>query len=199
MDSVRTRSWSGDSKNYCVWYFDKGFWHEMYHGKICSVASATRAEGTLCCSCWWLDSNCYQWTRFPQEAHNQRWIMGLRLWSRNKGTVIPMELPGSPRLKKAWQICSKTKTMLTVFFDWEGVAHHEYTPPGQTINKKYYLNVLHHLRLWAAGDWQLHHNNVPTHASCLVQRFLVKHQITQVTQAPTAQIWCPAISGFSTN
>ena len=46
--TARTRSWSGDSKNYCVWYFDKGFWHEMYHSKICSVASATRAEGTLC-------------------------------------------------------------------------------------------------------------------------------------------------------
>ena len=35
--------------------------------------------------------------------------------------------------------------------------------------------------LWATGDWQLHHNNVLTHASCLMQSFLVKHQITQVT------------------
>ena len=31
-------------------------------------------------------------------------------------------------------------------------------------------------------DWQLHHDNAPTHTSHLVQRFLVKHQITQVTQ-----------------
>ena len=38
------------------------------------------------------------------------------------------------------------------------------------------------LQLWVTGDWQLHHNNVPTHASCLVQSFLAKHQITQVTQ-----------------
>ena len=37
-------------------------------------------------------------------------------------------------------------------------------------------------QLWAAGDWQLHHDYVPAHASCLVQRFLVKHPITQVTQ-----------------
>ena len=36
----------------------------------------------------------------------------------------------------------------------------------------------------AASDWQLHHNNAPTHVSCLVQSFFVKHQITQVTQAP---------------
>ena len=26
-------------------------------------------------------------------------------------------------------------------------------------------------QLWATGDWQLHHNNVPTHASSLVQFF----------------------------
>ena len=38
-------------------------------------------------------------------------------------------------------------------------------------------------QLWATGDWQLHHDNVPTHISHLVQSFLVKHQITQVTQA----------------
>ena len=37
-------------------------------------------------------------------------------------------------------------------------------------------------QLWATGDWQLHQDNVPAHASRLVQSFLVKHQITQVTQ-----------------
>ena len=37
------------------------------------------------------------------------------------------------------------------------------------------------LQLWANGDWQLHHNNVPAHASHLMQSFLMKHQTTQVT------------------
>ena len=40
------------------------------------------------------------------------------------------------------------------------------------------------LQLWATSDWQLHHINTPTHASCLVQSFLAKHQITQLTQPP---------------
>ena len=40
------------------------------------------------------------------------------------------------------------------------------------------------LQFWAASEWQLHHNNTPTHASHLMQRFLAKHQITQVTQPP---------------
>ena len=38
-------------------------------------------------------------------------------------------------------------------------------------------------QLWATGDWQLHHNNMPAQASRLPQRFLVK-QNTQVTQPP---------------
>ena len=38
------------------------------------------------------------------------------------------------------------------------------------------------LQLWVTGDWQLHHDNTPTHASCLVQIFLMKYQATQVTQ-----------------
>ena len=37
-------------------------------------------------------------------------------------------------------------------------------------------------QLWVTGDWQLHHNNPPAHASHLVQSFLSKHQIIQVTQ-----------------
>ena len=36
--SGRTRSWSGDSKNYCLWDFDAGSWHETCHGKICFLA-----------------------------------------------------------------------------------------------------------------------------------------------------------------
>ena len=40
------------------------------------------------------------------------------------------------------------------------------------------------LRLWATGDWQLYHDNIPVHTSCLMQSFLAKHQTTQVTQSP---------------
>ena len=47
-DSVRIRSWSGDSRNYWALDFDAGCWCEMCCGKIRSV---TRAEGTSCCSC----------------------------------------------------------------------------------------------------------------------------------------------------
>ncbi|XP_053768466.1 uncharacterized protein [Desmodus rotundus] len=42
-------------------------------------------------------------------------------------------------------------------------------------------------------DWQLHHENVPAPASCLVQSFLAKHQITQRPgrrrKAVTLEVW----------
>jgi hypothetical protein len=37
------------------------------------------------------------------------------------------------------------KVLLTVFFDYRGIVHHSYAPEGQTINKEYYLEVIHHL------------------------------------------------------
>ena len=54
--------------------------------------------------------------------------------------------PGSPCPKNVQQSHSKNKSMLIVFFDWKSVVHHKYTPPGHTINKEYYLNVIRWLR-----------------------------------------------------
>ena len=73
--------------------------------------------------------------------------------------------------------------MLTVFSDHDGVVHHEYAPPGQTITKEYYIKFLPRLRdavrrkrpqLWVSGDWHLHHDNGPAHSSALVQTFFGK-------------------------
>ena len=50
-----------------------------------------------------------------------------------------------------------------------------------------------------AGDWQLHPENAPAHASHLMQSFLMKIQTPQVTNPSTAQIWHPVTSGFSQN
>ena len=52
----------------------------------------------------------------------------------------------SPRPKKACQVWSKIKVLLTVFFDASGVVHHQYLPEGSTVNQTYYIEVLKHLR-----------------------------------------------------
>jgi hypothetical protein len=67
-----------------------------------------------------------------------------------------------PRPKKAQRVRTKVKVLLTVFFDYRGIVHHSYAPKDQTINKVYYLEVIHHLHdavrckrphLWASRNW----------------------------------------------
>ena len=118
---------------------------------------------------------------------DESWVYGYD--PETKAQSSQWKSPESPRPKKARQSRSNVKVMLTVFFDHEGVVHHEYAPPGQTITKDYYIEVFRRLRdavrrkrqqLWASGDWLLHHENAPAYSSALMQTFLVKHGITQV-------------------
>ena len=83
--------------------------------------------------------------------------------------------------------------MLTCFFDSRGIVHHEYAPEGQTINKEYYLQVLcrlceavrrKQLDMWAAKNFQLHHDNAPTHSAHVIHAFLAKNSLPIVRQAP---------------
>ena len=48
------------------------------------------------------------------------WVYGYDL--ETKAQSSQWKSPGSPHLKKVWQSHSKIKTILTVFFDWEGVV-----------------------------------------------------------------------------
>lgn len=108
-----------------------------------------------------------------------------------KAQSFQWKSPASPRPKRAHQSQSNIKAMLTVFFDHEGLLHHKYAPPGQTIMKEYYVKVLHQLRdvirrkqlqLWASGELQIHHYNMHANSLLLVQVFLAKHHITRVSQ-----------------
>ena len=52
----------------------------------------------------------------------------------------------SPCPKKARMSKSKIKTTLICFFDSQGVVHKEFVPPGQTVKKQYYHELLERLR-----------------------------------------------------
>ena len=54
--------------------------------------------------------------------------------------------PEEPRPKKARQVRSNVKILLTAFFDYIGVVHHKFLPQGHTVNKEYYLEVMRRLR-----------------------------------------------------
>ena len=63
----------------------------------------------------------------------------------------------------------------------------------------WWLAASSRLQLWTAGDWQLHHDSVPTHASRLVQSFLWNITSPRWLSPPAAQIWGPVTSGFFQN
>ena len=66
---------------------------------------------------------------------DESWTYGYNL--ETKAQSSQWQHSTSPRPKKARQVQSNVKVMLTVFFDSCGVVHHEYAPQGQNINKEY--------------------------------------------------------------
>ncbi|UYV72152.1 hypothetical protein LAZ67_9001968 [Cordylochernes scorpioides] len=122
----------------------------------------------------------------------QRVITGEKAWVygydvETKAQSSQWKLPHEPRPKKARQVRSNVKVLLTVFFDCRGVVHHVFLPQGRTVNKEYYLQVMRNLReairqkrpdLRKNKNWLLHHDNAPAHTSLLVRDFLAKKKTT---------------------
>jgi hypothetical protein len=67
-----------------------------------------------------------------------------------------------------------------IFIDAVGTIHKEFVPPGQTVNAKFYCDVLQRLmedmrqkrpHKWHTNNWVLHHDNAPAHTVWLCSRF----------------------------
>jgi hypothetical protein len=126
---------------------------------------------------------------------DETWVCGYD--PETKVQSSQWEHSSSPRSKKAQREQSQGAA---VFFDYRRIVRHSYAPEGQTMNKKYYLEVICHLRdavrckrpdLWASRNCQLHHDNAPAHSSHLIQSFLAKHGIPVVHQAPYSPNMAP--------
>ena len=63
-----------------------------------------------------------------------------------KAQTSQWKRPEEPRPIKACQVRSNVKVLLTVFFDCNGLVHHEFFPQGRTVNKEYYLEDIRRLR-----------------------------------------------------
>ncbi|KAJ4449017.1 hypothetical protein ANN_00411, partial [Periplaneta americana] len=85
----------------------------------------------------------------------------------------------SPRKQKFPRDTSKGKVMLEVFFDSQGLIHHEFIPEGRTVTKELYVEILRRFRdvvrrkrpeKWVENNWFLMHDNAPAHrAFCQAQ------------------------------
>jgi hypothetical protein len=97
--------------------------------------------------------------------------------------------PNSPRPKKARQVRSIVKSLLIVSSDIQGIDHKEFVRPGQTVNGKFYCEILKRLResirckrpdKWKKNNWFLHHDNAPAHTSLVVRQFLTSKNFTEI-------------------
>ena len=100
---------------------------------------------------------------------------------------------GSPRPKKARQSKSTHKLLIIPFFDSTGMIYMHWVPTEQTVNKKYYVEVLRELRkrflgkrpaLFKSVQWHFQQDNAPVHNSILVTDYLSKMGIKTVSQSP---------------
>ncbi|KAJ4450997.1 hypothetical protein ANN_02433 [Periplaneta americana] len=88
-------------------------------------------------------------------------------------------------------ICNKV--MLEVFFDSQGLMHHEFIPEGRTVTKELYVETLRRLwdavrrkrpEKWVENNWFLMHDNAPAHRAIIVKNFLARHNITALDHPP---------------
>jgi hypothetical protein len=110
---------------------------------------------------------------------HETWI--LQYNSETKRQSKHWKTSTSPRMKKARMSKSKAKAMMIVFFNIRDVIMIEWVPEGQTVNQKYYLEVLTKLRervrkkrpeLWKNKSWILHKDNAPAHNAIAAKQFL---------------------------
>ena len=115
----------------------------------------------------------------------ETWVYGYD--PETKQQSLQWKTPNLLQPKKARQVHSNGRSTI-VFFDIQGIVHKEFIPPGQTINCKFYCEVLKRLRegiwrkhpdKWNNNNWFLHHDNAPTHTS-LVRQFLTSKNITVI-------------------
>ena len=75
---------------------------------------------------------------------DESWLYGHNI--ETKSQSYQWKRPEEPRPKKACQVRSNVKVLLTVFFDCNGLVHHVFLSQGRTVNKEYYLVVMCRLR-----------------------------------------------------
>jgi transposase len=129
---------------------------------------------------------------------DETWVYGYDVKTKSQSSQWLGQV--SPRRKKARMSRSNMKVML-VFFDWQGIIHHEFVPRCQAVNKEFYIAVLKRLReavrrkkpqFWKNQSWVLNHDNAPAHSSFLVRHFLAKNETTVVPQPSYSLDLAPA-------
>ena len=109
-------------------------------------------------------------SRFAQKGHNWWRIIGVWQWYWNQSPIIPMEASRRAKTEKStssWG--SNVKVLLTVFFECNGVVHHEFLPQVPKVNKKCYFELM-----WQLSAFVRNAQNCLKNQSCLDKSFWPK-------------------------
>jgi hypothetical protein len=90
--------------------------------------------------------------------------------------------------------------MLPELFDMDGLVHHKFVPPWQSVAGHFYVQVLQRLcnavRRKRRYRWQ-GHDNSPSYTSLVLQQFVAERHILSSPNHHTLWIWLQVIVGCS--
>ena len=136
---------------------------------------------------------------------------GCTIMSRKKKQQSSQwKTPSSPRPKNCATFAATSTCfffflsffLFFFFFFFFGIVHKEFVPSGQTVNRKFYCEVLRRQRedvrckrseMWKNGDWLLHHDNAPAYTSLVVKESRQKIKWSLFPSLPTHLTWPPAL------
>jgi hypothetical protein len=104
-------------------------------------------------------------------------------YQETKRQSAPWLSPKKLKAQKARMQKSRVKMMLAEFFNAKSIIRHEFVPEKQTVNGKFYKEVMKRLiaRVYRVrpefqenGSWFLLHDNAPAHSSRALSEFLAK-------------------------
>ena len=75
---------------------------------------------------------------------HESWIYGYDVETKDPSSE--WKNPGEARPKKACQVRSNVKVLLTVFFYYHGVGYQDFLAQYRMVHKEYYFEVMRHLR-----------------------------------------------------
>ena len=133
-----------------------------------------------------------------------RWKLDLLLWPRDQETEFPVETCWLSQTQEGQTEQIHQQTFDYPFFDSTGMVYMHWVSTGQTVNKKYFVEVLREFRkrfrwkrpaLFKSGQWHFYQDNVPVHNSILVTDYLTKMGIKTLSHPPYSPV--PVTFGYS--
>ena len=130
-----------------------------------------------------------------------RWKLDLLLWPRDQETEFPVEACWLSQTQEAQTEQIHPQTFDDTFFDSTGMIYIHWVLTGQTVNKKYYVEVLWEFRkrfrqkrlaLFKSAQWHFRQDNAPVHNSILVTDYLTKTGIKTLPHRPYSTDLAPS-------